>query len=256
MQKVIISGFNGAMGSQVVELVNRMTDVELVAVFNPHVTSLNPTEYGLHQNVQVFNELEQMDTAADIWIDFSIPSAVFTNAQFALNHDIKPVIGTSGLSTAQITKLKQLAAEKNIGGIIAPNFGLSAILLLKFAKEAARYFPDVEIIELHHADKLDAPSGTALATAKAIREVTSPSEAQETNPASPGRGLDYEGIKIHSVRLPGYVAHEEVLFGAPGEALTIRQDSFNRSSFMRGVELALQHVATNNDFVVGLENIL
>ncbi|APT18440.1 dihydrodipicolinate reductase [Amylolactobacillus amylotrophicus DSM 20534] len=256
MQKVIVAGFTGSMGSQVVQLVERLAEFQLAGVYNPHIDSLNPTDFNLASSVQVFNNLQQITLNDAIWIDFSVPSAVFTNAKFALEHGLKPVIGTSGLSTTEIAQLRQIAAKKEMSGIIAPNFGLSAILLLKFAQTAARYFPDVEIIELHHADKLDAPSGTALATAKAIREVTPEKKFHDQQAASPARGLDHEGIKIHSVRLPGYVAHEEVLFGAAGEALTIRQDSFDRASFMRGVELALNYVSDNQDFIVGLENIL
>ena len=129
---------------------------------------------------------------------------------------------------------------------------------MKFAKEAAAYFPDVEVIEMHHADKKDAPSGTALSTAKLIAEVRDDHETNpdETESLDGVRGGDYHGIKIHSVRLPGYIAHEQVLFGGAGEALTIRQDSFDRQSFMSGVKVALEKVASLNELVVGLENIL
>lgn len=135
---------------------------------------------------------------------------------------------------------------------------MSAVLLMKFAKEAAKYFPDVEIIEMHHADKKDAPSGTALSTAKLIAEnrpehETAPEEVESLRNV---RGGDYQGIKIHSVRLPGYIAHEQVLFGGNGEALTIRQDSFDRESFMSGVKVALEKVSALNELVIGLENIL
>ncbi|MDD6893993.1 MAG: dihydrodipicolinate reductase C-terminal domain-containing protein, partial [Lactobacillus sp.] len=131
-------------------------------------------------------------------------------------------------------------------------------LLMKFAKEAAKYFPDVEVIEMHHADKKDAPSGTALSTAKMIAQNRKPhqSNPDEVETLANVRGGDYQGIRIHSVRLPGYIAHEQVLFGGMGEALTIRQDSFDRGSFMSGVKVALQKVASLNELVVGLENIL
>ncbi len=152
----------------------------------------------------------------------------------------------------------RLSEEKQVGGLIAANFGMSAVLLMKFAQEAAKYFPDVEIIEMHHGDKKDAPSGTALSTAKLIDQVR---PAHETNPdetesLTGARGGDYHGIKIHAVRLPGYIAHEQVLFGGDGEALTIRQDSFDRQSFMNGVKVALEKVDGLSKLVIGLENIL
>ena len=161
------------------------------------------------------------------------------------------------MTDEQVEQLKQLADDKQVGGILAPNFGISAVLLMKFAKEAAKYMPGVEIIEMHHDDKLDAPSGTALATAKMINEARGEQQAPATEETLKGvRGGDYHGIKIHSVRLPGYVAHEQVLFGSQGEALTIRQDSFDRGSFMSGVELAIPAAAKATKLIVGLENIM
>lgn len=162
------------------------------------------------------------------------------------------------MSDEQEAELIKISQKEKVGGLIAPNFGMSAVLLMKFAKEAAKYFPDAEIIEMHHADKKDAPSGTALATAKMIAQnrpehETAPDEVETLENV---RGGDYQGIKIHSVRLPGYIAHEQVLFGGPGEALTIRQDSFDRESFMGGVKVALEKVDQLDELVVGLENIL
>ena len=161
------------------------------------------------------------------------------------------------MSDAQEAELVELSKQEKVGGLIAPNFGMSAVLLMKFAQEAAKYFPDVEIIEMHHADKKDAPSGTALSTAKLIAQnrpnhQTAPDEIETLKNV---RGGDYQGIKIHSVRL-GYIAHEQVLFGGPGEALTIRQDSFDRGSFMGGVKVALEKVDQLHELVIGLENIL
>lgn len=207
--------------------------------------------------VKLFASLDEIKTDADVWIDFTVPSAAFENAKFAIEHGIHPVIGTSGMTDEQVEQLKQLADDKQVGGILAPNFGISAVLLMKFAKEAAKYMPGVEIIEMHHDDKLDAPSGTALATAKMINEARGEQQAPATEETLKGvRGGDYHGIKIHSVRLPGYVAHEQVLFGSQGEALTIRQDSFDRGSFMSGVELAIPAAAKATKLIVGLENIM
>lgn len=257
-KKVLIAGFTGAMGQKAVKLVNSMAGFEVVGGLSPHVNH-EPQKYGLASDVQVFQQLSDIpDHFADIWIDFTTPSAVYENVKYALTHHISPVVGTTGLTDEQESELIALSQKEKVGGLIAPNFGMSAVLLMKFAKEAAKYFPDVEIIEMHHADKKDAPSGTALATAKMIAEnrpthQTSPDEVETLEDV---RGGDYQGIKIHSVRLPGYVAHEQVLFGGEGEALTVRQDSFDRQSFMSGVKVALEKVDTLDELVVGLENIL
>lgn len=259
MTKVLVAGFTGAMGKQAVQLVQDTPGFELAAVFAPGLASTSPADNGLPDEVSVFTKLADIQTDAVIWIDFTLPEAVYANTKFAIEHGISPVIGTTGLTDDQVSELQQLAADQQLGGLIAPNFGLSAVLLMKFAQEAAAYFPDVEIIEMHHDNKKDAPSGTALNTAKLIDEVR-PAHQQgnpdETETLGHVRGGDYHGIKIHAVRLPGYVAHEQVLFGGAGEALTIRQDSFDRSSFMKGVKVALQKVTSLNELVVGLEKIL
>lgn len=257
-KKVLIAGFTGAMGQKAVSLVNGLDNFEIAAGLSP-VAENNPQKYGLNSNVKVFNRLDEIPVGvADIWIDFTTPSAVYENVKFALTHGMHPVVGTTGLTDEQEVELQKLAKDNHLGGLIAPNFGMSAVLLMKFAQEAAKYFPDVEIIEMHHADKKDAPSGTALSTAKLISQnrpehQTAPDEVESLKGV---RGGDYQGIKIHSVRLPGYIAHEQVLFGAEGEALTIRQDSFDRQSFMSGVKVALEKVDSLNELVVGLENIL
>lgn len=257
-KRVLIAGLTGAMGQKAVNLVNKMDGFEIVAGLAPRKID-NLADFNLSKNVKTFTSLNEIpDNIADIWIDFTTPSAVYENVKFAINHHISPIVGTTGLTDEQEAELISLSKEKNIGGLIAPNFGMSAVLLMKFAQEAAKYFPDVEIIEMHHADKKDAPSGTALATAKLISEnrpahETAPDEEESLKGV---RGGDYQGIKIHSVRLPGYIAHEQVLFGGPGEALTIRQDSFDRDSFMSGVKVALEKVDQLNELIVGLENIL
>lgn len=259
MTKVLIAGFAGAMGQKAVELVNGLADFEIVAGLAPDVDKTAQTQFNLAENVQIFNELSEVPAGvADIWIDFTVPSVVYENVKFALTHGMRPIIGTTGLLDEQVSELQALAKENQLGGLIAPNFGMSAVLLMKFAKEAAQYFPDVEVIEMHHADKVDAPSGTALSTAKMIAEVREPHESNPDEVESlPGaRGGDYQGIKLHAVRLPGYIAHEQVLFGGSGEALTIRQDSFDRGSFMNGVKVALDKAMDLNELVVGLENIL
>lgn len=257
-KKVLVAGFTGAMGQKAVNLVNSLDNFELVAGMSPTATN-DPQKYNLPAGAKIYQSLAEIpDLAADIWIDFTTPKAVYDNVKFALEHHISPVVGTTGMSDEQEAELIKISQKEKVGGLIAPNFGMSAVLLMKFAKEASKYFPDAEIIEMHHADKKDAPSGTALATAKMIAKnrpehETAPDEVETLENV---RGGDYQGIKIHSVRLPGYIAHEQVLFGGPGEALTIRQDSFDRESFMGGVKVALEKVDQLDELVVGLENIL
>lgn len=257
-KKVLVAGFTGAMGQKAVNLVNSLDNFELVAGMSPAATN-DSQKYNLPAGAKIYQSLAEIpDLAADIWIDFTTPKAVYDNVKFALEHHISPVVGTTGMSDEQEAELIKISQKEKVGGLIAPNFGMSAVLLMKFAKEAAKYFPDAEIIEMHHADKKDAPSGTALATAKMIAQnrpehETAPDEVETLENV---RGGDYQGIKIHSVRLPGYIAHEQVLFGGPGEALTIRQDSFDRESFMGGVKVALEKVDQLDELVVGLENIL
>lgn len=239
-------------------MINGENDLQLVGAFNPIIKSLDPKDYDLDPSVKVFNDYSQIDIDADIWIDFSIPSAVYDNTKFAIEHGIRPVIGTSGMSEQQIADLKSLADSKKVGGIIASNFGVSAVLMMKFAQTAAKYFDHSEILEYHHEDKLDAPSGTAMNTAKLIHDVQQKDQYQNPQESDKigARGGDYHGIKIHAVRLPGFVADEEVIFGGPGETLTIKQSTTDRASFMKGVRIAITEVMKRNDLVIGLEKII
>lgn len=256
--RVLIAGFTGAMGQYTVDLVNSLDGFEITAGLSPKVEG-DKASYHLADSVKIYHSLAELpDDVADVWIDFTTPEAVYENTKYAVDHGISPIIGTTGLTDDQESGLIKAATDKQLGGIIAPNFGMSAVLLMKFAAESAKYFPDVEVIEMHHADKADAPSGTALATAKKIDENRPEHESSpdKVTTLAHVRGGDYHGIHIHSVRLPGYVAHEQVLFGGPSEALTIRQDSFDRKSFMSGVKVALQKVGDLKTLVVGLENVL
>lgn len=251
MKKILLAGATGSMGRKVANLIAQLPDCELVGVLAPNAT----TSGEVSDSVARFTQLTEINLSADVWIDFTTPSAVYANTKFALEHHMRPIIGTSGLTDDQIKQLQEIAHKQKIGGIIVPNFGLSAVLLMKFAEEAARYFPDAEVIEMHHADKLDAPSGTASATAKLIAQ-SRKKQPHDTCDDNPARGADCAGVPVHAVRLPGYIAHEQVLFGGPGEALTIRQDSFDRSSFMQGVKLALAKIMDLDELIVGLDKIL
>ncbi|KRL01220.1 4-hydroxy-tetrahydrodipicolinate reductase [Liquorilactobacillus capillatus] len=262
MKKVIVAGFKGRMGNTASHMVIDHKDFELVGVFDPRAT-----EKTLGENLEfkgidvpVYSKVADIaSSTADVWIDFTSPTSVYENVKFAIENGISPVVGTTGMTDEQVNELQKLAKAKKIGGLIAPNFGISAVLLMQFAQQAAKYFPNVEIIEMHHDNKLDAPSGTAINTAKLIAEVRAPKQQgnpQEKETLAGARGANYEGMHIHSVRLPGYVAHEQVLFGSEGEALTIRQDSFDRSSFMSGVAVAVAKVQDYDELLVGLEHIL
>lgn len=196
---------------------------------------------------------------ADVWIDFTIPKVAYEHTRFALEHGLAPVVGTTGFTTEEITDLIDLSREKNIGGLIAPNFAIGAVLLMQFAAQAAKYFPNVEIIDLHHDKKKDAPSGTAVKTAELISQVRQPQGqgAPDEEESLPGaRGANYQGMHIHSVRLPGLVAHQEVIFGSQGEGLTLRHDSYDRVSFMTGVNLGVKEVVKRHELVYGLEHLL
>ena len=197
-------------------------------------------------------------TEADAVVDFTTASTAFSNCKTIIQASSRPVIGTSGLLPEQVKELQDLARQKNIGGIIAPNFAIGAVLMMKFASEAARFMPDVEIIELHHEKKVDAPSGTAIKTAALIAESRNsiPEPIKEKEILTGARGARANEVPVHSVRLPGKVAHQEVIFGGKSQTLTIRHDSIHRDSFMAGVCLACKKVMDLDELVYGLEHVL
>ncbi|WP_314087385.1 4-hydroxy-tetrahydrodipicolinate reductase [Pseudolactococcus chungangensis] len=254
MIKVIISGFKGRMGSTAVEMVNNDPKLELAALLDPFATKKEVA------GVPVFNDkADVLRVAADVWVDFTIPDVAYDNTKFALENKICPVVGTTGFTEAQIAELIALSKSQKVGGLIAPNFAIGAILVMEFARKAAQYFPDVEIIELHHDKKKDAPSGTAIKTAELIKETRTYKKqgAVDEVESIPGaRGAEFDGMRIHSVRLPGLVAHQEVIFGANGEGLTLRHDSYDRVSFMGGVNLGIKKVVNIDTLVYGLEHLL
>lgn len=262
--KVAIAGARGKMGIEAVHTVMKNDKMELVAVldYKKVGTTLADLElFPAHYNVPVYTDFAQLiaDTKPDVLVDLTNPHCVYEHTKQALLHNVRPVVGTTGFTDEQLKELTDLANVNKLGCIIAPNFAIGAILMMKFAKEAAKYFPDVEIIEMHHDQKLDAPSGTGLKTAQMISEVRAekvqghPNE-KETHAGA--RGANYEGMHIHSVRLPGLVAHQQVLFGGKGELLTIRHDSLNRDSFMGGVAFCIEEVVKMETLIYGLENII
>lgn len=262
MITIVVAGFKGKMGATVTEMVLAHENFRLVGVVDPSEEKKQLSELPEYPGVDVpifTNKEAVLSVQPDVWIDFTIPSVAYENTHFALTNSIAPVVGTTGLTEIQLCELQRLSEENHIGGLIAPNFAVGAVLMMQFAQKAARYFPDVEIIELHHDNKLDAPSGTALKTAEMISDVRQPKKqghAEEKELIPGARGADFEGMRIHSVRLPGLIAHQQVQFGGIGEGLTIRHDSYDRRSFMTGVALGCEKVVALDHLVYGLENLL
>lgn len=261
--KVVVAGPRGRMGREAVSLVHHTEHFQLVAVIDHINDGKNLADVdgfaGIH--APIYTDIERCfrEAKPDVLIDLTTPEAGKHHTEIALRYGVRPVVGTTGFTPDDIERLTKLAEEKEIGAIIAPNFAIGAILMMKFAQMAAKYFTDVEIIELHHNQKLDAPSGTAVKTAQLISAVR-PSKKQghpdEKETLEGARGAAYDGIPIHSVRLPGFVAHQEVIFGGNGQALTIRHDSFHRGSFMSGVKLSVETVMKLQTLVYGLEHII
>jgi len=261
--RVVVSGAGGKMGREVVRAVLGADDMALVGAVDPSYAGRDAGQLaGLAEiGVAVSSTLAEClnGTPADCVVDFTAPHAVFDNVIQALDAGVRVVFGTTGLGDEQLSAIDRKARERGLGVIHAPNFAIGAVLMMRFAAEAARFFDQVEIIELHHDQKKDAPSGTAIKTAEMIREARG--ERRGGAPAGvellPGaRGGELGGVRIHSVRLPGLVAHQEVILGLAGQTLTIRHDSLDRASFMPGVLLAIRRVSEITGLVYGLERLL
>ena len=243
--KVGVLGAKGRMGSETVKAINAAEDLQLVAQLD-----LGDSLDALVKN------------GAEVVVDFTHPDAVMKNLEFAIKNGINVVVGTTGFDETKLEKIKNwLDANSKVGVLIAPNFGLGAVLMMQFAAKAARYFESVEIIELHHPEKADAPSGTAARTAELISEQRKaaklPALPDKTSTSLPGaRGAKIGDIPIHSIRLRGLVAHQEVLLGVQGETLSIRHDSIDRSGFMPGVILAVREIGKHPGLTFGLEHLM
>ena len=262
MTTVLVNGACGRMGQAVLKAVQDDKDLKLIGAVDIKGGADTGELVGLAPN----GILVETDLAAalerlkpEVMIDFTRPDVVFGNVVTALKHKVSPVVGTTGLSDAQEEEIKRLSVANGTPAFIAPNFAIGAVLMMVMCRQAAKYMPDVEIIELHHDNKLDAPSGAAVQTAAMMAEVRKAhhqGHPDEKEKLSGARGADYEGMHIHSVRLPGYVAHQEVIFGGLGQTLTIRHDSMNRESFMPGVVLAAQKVRGLTGLTIGLDKLL
>lgn len=259
---VIIAGALGKMGQETIHAVMRDEDLELVALVDVVKPASNNGTTDLNKDIlPIENDLVQViqRTRPDVLIDFTNPQSVFSNAKAALQNGVRCVLGTTGLNDIEIEQLERLANEKEIGVAIIPNFAIGAVLMMKFAEEAARFFSDVEIIEMHHDQKLDAPSGTAIKTAEMInnyRGLKAPRNSIEYEKIAGARGGDGNGIRIHSVRLPGFVAHQEVIFGGAGQTLTIRHDTLDRACFMPGVIMVTKKIMQQKGLIHGMEKLM
>ncbi|HHW40400.1 MAG TPA: 4-hydroxy-tetrahydrodipicolinate reductase [Syntrophomonadaceae bacterium] len=260
---VVVTGAAGKMGREVVKAVLKESDLVLVGAIDSKENGVDVGALvGINAcGVVVSSDLQKVleNTDADVLVDFTNPEAAVSNGITALNYGVIPIIGTTGIDDVEIDELRKAASKTGLGVLIAPNFALGAVLMMDFARRAARHFKHVEIIEMHHDQKIDAPSGTSLKTAQMIQEERLPvrqGHPDEYEKIKGVRGGELEGIRIHSVRLPGFVAHQEVIFGGLGQVLTIRHDSLSRESFMPGVVYAIRKARTLQGVVVGLEKIL
>lgn len=244
--RVAVAGANGRMGQEVVKMLGQDEQFVYTGAWDTR-----------GDDAAVRASIEAM--RPDVLVDFTTPDSIYRHLEICLQNGIRPVVGTTGLTPEQLQEMSRRFEEAGLGCIIAPNFAIGAILCMKFAAMAAKYMPHVEIIELHHDRKLDAPSGTALKTAEmiaAVRENNKQGHPEEKETIPGARGAEYKGFRIHSVRLPGMVAHQEVLFGATGQTLSIRHDSINRESFMPGVNMAIKAVMNVNGLIYGLEHLI
>jgi 4-hydroxy-tetrahydrodipicolinate reductase len=243
--RVGVLGARGRMGVEVCKAVDGAQDLELVAQVDDGDWLFNAS-----------------DAAAEVVVDFTTPDVVMDNLHWCIDQGINVVVGTSGFTEQRLERVREWLAHKpEVGVIIAPNFGIGAVLMMEFAARAARFFESVEIIEQHHPRKIDAPSGTALSTASAIAAARAAANMPDMPDATKeemtgSRGADVNGVRVHSVRASGLVAHQEVLFGTAGEILTIRHDSLDRASFMPGVLLAIREVVKRPGLTVGLGALL
>ncbi len=261
MIRVLVTGAAGKMGSEVVKAVTDAEGMQVVAAVDPGVSGCFVVDaHGAH--IECTQDLSAAIAAfrPDVMVDFTRPDVVEANLRIALAAGVDCVVGTTGLSDELLEELALLAPQGTCL-FFAPNFAVGAVLMMQFAEKAARFMPHAEIIELHHDRKLDAPSGTAIRTARLV------AAARREAPPAPGRETELDGmdgargalvadVAVHSVRLPGLVAHQEVIFGGQGQTLTIRHDSIDRTSFMPGVVLAIREVASRSGLVVGLENLM
>lgn len=261
--KVIVAGALGKMGMETARAVYNDPELELAGLVDIRgkgelfgdIAGIKELKMPINNDLDILIE----NVRPDVMVDFTNPQAVYNNSKTALQQKVTCIVGTTGLNEVELRQLEKIALEKKVGVAVIPNFALGAVLMMKLAQEAAQYFPDVEIIELHHDQKLDAPSGTAIKTAELItanRKQVPARNSRAFEKITGARGGEVNGIQIHSVRLPGFVAHQEVIFGGIGQSLSIRHDSYDRVGFMPGVIMTIKKMMNTAGLVYGLENLL
>jgi len=258
--RVVVQGALGRMGREVVNALCREPELQIVGAVELQVSSdYLPLPDG-SGTVPLSSDLDYILTSCqpDVLVDFTIAQATMPAVRIATKKGVNLVIGTTGLTTNELSEIDRLSLAHKVGAVVAPNFTLGAVLMMHLAKVAAKYLDHAEIIELHHNQKADAPSGTALSTAKAMaaargKPFSHPPEQRKTLDS---RGEQIEGIAIHSVRLPGLLAHQEVILGGPGQTLTIRHDTISRECYMPGIILAIKEVVKRQGLVYGLDTLL
>ncbi len=267
---VVVNGAAGKMGREVIKAVSQADDMVLVGAVdaNPHlrgqdigeVIGVGPLEVPVLDDLQSVLVMATQEKVQGVMVDFTHPDAVYENVRSAIAYGIRPVVGTTGLSASQINDLAEFADKASTGCLIAPNFALGVLLMQQAAVLASKYFDHVEIIELHHNQKADAPSGTAIKTAEMLAELGkdyNPVSVVEKEILTGARGgLGPQNIPIHSIRLPGLLAHQEIIFGAPGQIYTLRHDTTDRACYMPGVLLGIRKVTELKTLVYGLEKLL
>jgi 4-hydroxy-tetrahydrodipicolinate reductase len=267
---VVVNGAAGKMGREVVKAVAGAADMTLVGAIERdpqyngqdvgEVAGCGELEVPIVTDLQAMLVMAAQERQPAVMVDFTHPDSVYDNVRSAIAYGVRPVVGTTGLSPEQIQDLAEFADKASMGAAIIPNFSIGMVLLQQAAVQASQYFDHVEIIELHHNQKADAPSGTAIQTAQLLEEFGkpyNPPSVEETEKMPGARGTKtQDGIRIHSVRLPGLIAHQEVIFGAPGQIYTLRHDTSDRSSFMPGVLLTIRKVIQLKSLIYGLEKLL
>lgn len=260
MIKVGVIGASGKMGRQVVEAISNDPKLQFsAAVDKSNIGSDSGEIAGLKSNsIKIEDSAKKAaSTGSEVMVDFTHPLTVMKNINEVLTNGMHMVVGTTGITEDNLKEIEEISKNNSRNIFIAPNFAIGAVLMMEFSKKAAKYMDEVEIIELHHPQKADAPSGTALKTAKDMEGIINEKEAREEKLSLDGaRGGSTGNINIHSIRLPGLVAHQEVIFGGLGQTLTIRHDSMDRTSFMPGIMLAIKEVVNRSGLTYGLENLL
>lgn len=266
--KVAVAGVNGKMGRASVQMILDDPELELVGAFGragagyAGKNMIAGFSGGGSTAVMVSNGIEDCFAAnkPDVLLDFTIAEPAVEHAKYSIEREVHPILGVSGLDPADVEALSDLAKAKGVGAMVVPNFSIGAVLMMEFARQAGKHFNNVEVVEMHHTRKLDAPSGTAMYTTRKLAENGKSYNQKEVNDKELLHGargaVTEQGVRVHSIRLPGLISHQDVIFGSDGELLSIRHDSFNTNCFIKGIILSIKSVTKMSSLVVGLEHLL